>query len=125
MVIQDGIAWRCVRLLSKEGTCSPFFMNLTGDKMNNSWNQPNPTLQDKINTLTRANVKLEEKIEQKCKLVDECRELLKRTEEENIRLKETIKSMVNDNPKTMLKGKVRKLISYVEGLKIQSPIVKK
>ena len=93
--------------------------------MNNSWNQPNPTLQDKINTLTRANVKLEEKIEQKCKLVDECRELLKRTEEENIRLKETIKSMVNDNPKTMLKGKVRKLISYVEGLKIQSPIVKK
>ena len=40
-------------------------------------------------------------------------------------VKETIKSMVNDNPKTMLKGKVRKLISYVEGLKIQSPIVKK
>ena len=77
-----------------------------------------PVLQVRINTLTKD-------LATKTKVLEETRELLKRAEEENLKLKATLEGVVNAKKETFFRKVMGDIVEVVDNIKFQSPIVRK
>jgi flagellar motility protein MotE (MotC chaperone) len=100
-------------------TVLSLFFELNGVKMENE-----PIASGFVPVATHNSLKSE--LQRRVQEIADCREILKSVEEENIKLKQTLKELVNGKAK---KGKVGEIVSdmvsFIDTLKFQSPIVKK